>query len=69
LKTLEIVTSAFNEEECLPELFTRIKKVMESEKDYNWKLTVIDNGSFDNSWKIIKNQTLLETFKVLINPI
>ena len=60
MKTLEIVTSAFNEEECLPELFTRIKKVMESEKDYNWKLTVIDNGSFDNSWKIIKNQTLLD---------
>ena len=60
MKTLEIVTSAFNEEECLPELFTRIKKVLESEKDYNWKLTVIDNGSFDNSWKIIKNQTLLD---------
>ena len=60
MKTLEIVTSAFNEEECLPELFTRIKKVLESEKDYNWKLTVIDNGSFDNSWKIIKNQTLID---------
>jgi dolichol-phosphate mannosyltransferase len=60
LKTLEIITSAFNEEECLPELFTRIKKVMESEKNYNWRLTVIDNGSFDNSWKIIKNQTLLD---------
>jgi glycosyltransferase involved in cell wall biosynthesis len=60
LKTLEIVTSAFNEEECLPELFTRIKKVMVAEKDYDWKLTVIDNGSFDNSWKIIKKQTLLD---------
>ncbi len=60
MKTLEIVTSAFNEEECLPELFTRIKKVMVAEKDYDWKLTVIDNGSFDNSWKIIKKQTLLD---------
>ncbi len=57
MKTLEIITSAFNEEECLPELFIRIKEVMTAETSYAWKLIVIDNGSFDNTWKIIKNHT------------
>lgn len=30
---------------------------MESETGYAWKLTVIDNGSIDGTWEIIKNQT------------
>ncbi len=57
MKTLEIITSAFNEEECLPELFIRIKEVMTAENSYAWKFIVIDNGSFDNTWKIIKNHS------------
>ena len=54
LKTIDIVTSAFNEEDCLPELFFRLNQVLENEKDYEYRILIIDNGSNDNSWKIIQ---------------
>lgn len=52
--TLDIITSAYNEEECLPELFARIAKVMESEPAYDFRILVMDNGSWDQSWDIIQ---------------
>ena len=55
MTTLDIITSAYNEEECLPELFNRIKKVMESETQYTYRILVMDNGSADKSWEIIEN--------------
>ena len=54
METLDIITSAFNEEECLPELFQRIKGVMASETSYTWRLLVMDNGSIDKTWEIIQ---------------
>jgi len=54
LKTIDIVTSAYNEEDCLPELFFRLTQVLENEKDYEYRILIIDNGSIDNSWKIIQ---------------
>jgi len=55
MTTLDIITSAYNEEECLPELFSRIEKVMQSEPAYEYRILVMDNGSFDSSWKIIED--------------
>ncbi len=52
--TLDIVTSAYNEEECLPELFKRIEKVMGEEPGYEYRILVMDNGSWDKSWSIIQ---------------
>jgi dolichol-phosphate mannosyltransferase len=53
VKTIDIITSAYNEEECLPELFSRITSVMEKEKSYSYRILVMDNGSIDQSWEII----------------
>ena len=53
MPTLDIITSAYNEEECLPELFRRIKDVMTAESKYDFRLIVIDNGSIDKTWEII----------------
>ena len=53
--SIDIITSAYNEEECLPELFKRISSVMASEKDYFYRIIVIDNGSSDQTWKIISD--------------
>ena len=59
MKKLDIITSAFNEEECLPELFLRIANVMLAEVDYSWRIIVFDNGSTDNTWPIIQKYSTL----------
>jgi len=51
--TLDIITSAYNEEDCLPELFSRIADVMRAEKNYKYQIHIIDNGSSDRTWDII----------------
>lgn len=54
-KTLDIVTSAFNEEDCIPELYSRLSTVMKEHKDYEWRLLICDNGSTDSSWMHVLN--------------
>jgi dolichol-phosphate mannosyltransferase len=56
MKTIDIVTSAYNEEDCLPELFSRLEKVADSEENYTFHFIVIDNGSSDRTWQIIKDR-------------
>jgi dolichol-phosphate mannosyltransferase len=51
--TLDIITSAYNEEDCLPELFRRINTVMKSESEYKYRILIIDNGSHDKTWELI----------------
>ena len=53
MTTLDIITSAYNEEDCLPELFRRISKVLDSETRYAYRVLVIDNGSHDKTWELI----------------
>ena len=55
--SVDHITSAYTEEECLPELFKRIEKVMENQAGYDYRIIVIDNGSLDRTWEIIENQT------------
>ena len=57
MPSLDIVTSAYNEEECLPELFRRINSVMTGELNYDFRLIVIDNGSVDRTWELICNES------------
>ena len=52
-KTLDIVTSGLNEEECIPELYRRIVVVLENYPEITWRLIICDNGSSDNTWKEI----------------
>lgn len=54
MKTIDIVTSAFNEEECLPELFGRLHKVLSVEAGYSYRIIITDNGSHDSTWKVIE---------------
>jgi glycosyltransferase involved in cell wall biosynthesis len=55
MKSIHVITSAFNEEVCIPELYRQLVDVFELEAEYYWKLLIIDNGSSDNTWKIISN--------------
>jgi len=54
-RTIDIITSAYNEQECIPELYKRITRVMEKESKYRWRLTIIDNGSSDSTWSLISD--------------
>ena len=51
---ISIVIPLFNEEESLPELAAWIRKVM-IECSFSYEIIMVDDGSKDNSWQVIKN--------------
>jgi glycosyltransferase involved in cell wall biosynthesis len=52
MKKISIVIPLFNEEESLNELYSEIKNNI---SDYDYEIIFIDDGSTDNSWKILMN--------------
>jgi glycosyltransferase involved in cell wall biosynthesis len=50
---ISVVIPLLNEDESLPELHQWIQKVMQ-EHNYTYEVVFIDDGSTDNSWKIIE---------------
>ena len=50
---LSIVIPLFNEDESLPELSAWIEKVM-LENNFSYEIIMIDDGSTDDSWKVIE---------------
>ena len=52
-KDLSIVISLYNEEESLPELIRWIEDVMDKE-GYRYEIIMVDDGSTDSSWNIVK---------------
>jgi len=50
LKTLDIITSAFNEEGNISELYDQLYYVLSREDQYSWSLIVCDNASTDGTW-------------------
>lgn len=53
MKDLSIVIPLFNEDESLPELHDWIVRVV-NEHQYSYEIVFVDDGSKDNSWKIIE---------------
>lgn len=49
---ISVVVPSFNERESLPELCSRIRRVME-ENGFSYEVIIIDDGSNDGSWDII----------------
>ena len=52
-KDLSIVISLYNEEESIPELVSWIETVMARE-GYSYEILMVDDGSRDASWKIVR---------------
>lgn len=50
---ISVVVPLFNEDESLPELHSWIKRVM-GENNFSYEVVFVDDGSKDNSWKIIE---------------
>lgn len=55
-KDLSIVISLYNEDESLHELVSWIERVMKSE-GYSYEIIMVDDGSNDGSWHIIKEMS------------
>lgn len=55
-KDLSVVVSLFNEEESLRELVDRIAAVASTE-GYTYEIIMVDDGSTDGSWKIIREMS------------
>jgi len=51
---ISVVIPLLNEEESLPELSEWIARVM-SQNNFSYEIILIDDGSVDNSWKIIED--------------
>lgn len=58
---ISIVIPLFNEEESLPELYDWIKKVL-TEHQFSHEIVFADDGSKDNSWKIIEELSQKDPF-------
>ena len=50
---ISVVIPLFNEEESLPELHAWIQRVMK-ENNFSYEILFVDDGSKDNSWKVVE---------------
>jgi len=54
-KSISIIVPVYNEELSLPLFFERIKKIFDSlETKYRFKVLLVDDGSRDRSWNMIR---------------
>ncbi len=61
LTTLDVLTSALNEQDCINELYSRIKKSLEFNGDLKWRLIICDNGSSDGTWNEIQTLSSMDS--------
>jgi len=47
---INIVIPAYNEEDCVIELVTRLRKLFATESDYRFKTIIVENGSTDSTF-------------------
>lgn len=68
MKIISIVTSCFNEENNVPEFYTRIKAVLAQFPNYDYEFIVADNCSTDNTRNILRSLAAADQkFKVIMN--
>jgi glycosyltransferase involved in cell wall biosynthesis len=51
---ISVVVPLYNEEESLPDLCSWIKRVM-AEHGFTYEIILVDDGSSDNSWNVVKS--------------
>ena len=59
-KLVSIVVPAYNEEDCIDELFTRLRNLFLIEsKKYDFEVIIVENGSSDKNWEKFYNRVHL----------
>jgi polyisoprenyl-phosphate glycosyltransferase len=65
-KLISIIIPAYNEEECVNELASRLKAIFERESKYDFETVIIENGSQDSTWERLKSIAASDSrFKIL----
>lgn len=54
MKSIDVIIPAYNEEDCIEELARRLTLLFESEKEYLWRAIIVENGSKDDTWNLLK---------------
>ena len=65
-KLISLIIPAYNEEDCVDELFNRLDAVFATEPQYDFEVVIVENGSIDSTW--VKLQAIAEKdsrFKIL----
>ena len=58
---ISVIVPLYNEEESLPELEAWIRRVMD-ENHFSYEVIMVDDGSTDNSWKVVEELHDLNPF-------
>ena len=65
-KLISLIIPAYNEEECVEELASRLTKVFDEESKYVFEAIIVENGSTDSTWeKLQKISEVDSRFKIL----
>lgn len=65
-KLISIIIPAYNEEECVDELATRLKALFVTESQYDFEAIVVENGSIDTTWEKLQKIAAADSrFKIL----
>lgn len=57
MKKVSVIIPAYNEEQCISELVSRLKSVYDLESSYIFETLLIENGSVDSTFELMKNTT------------
>ena len=55
MKKISVIIPAYNEEESLPILYERMKKLMENMENYEFEILFVNDGSKDKTIEIINS--------------
>ncbi len=68
MKLISVVTPCYNEEDCVGELYQRVKSVMEGLPTYTYEHIFIDNASTDKTVSILKEIAAEDpNVKIIVN--
>ncbi len=56
MKLITILIPAYNEQEVLPQLFSRLNDLAKNNPKYQWEFLFVNDGSRDKTLEIIKNE-------------
>jgi glycosyltransferase involved in cell wall biosynthesis len=66
MRSISIVIPAYNEQDCIEELASRLKTVFAAEASYAWEVIIVENGSRDSTWhKLLKISESDSRFKIV----